>query len=94
MFQILIYYLCENWNPVSPQKVTPSFPANPSKRWGPVKPPPSHLIFFWASTPAPTAERGVAHYGTSLHAMKLYRNVLRILLGTLDIGVLFRVKIF
>ena len=40
MFQILIYYLCENCNLVSPQKVTPSFPANPSNRWGPVKPAP------------------------------------------------------
>ena len=33
------FFLCKNCNPPL-KKVTPFFPASPSKNWDPVKPPP------------------------------------------------------
>ena len=37
IFQILIYFVCKNCTPL--KKLPPSFPATPSKSWGPAKPP-------------------------------------------------------
>ena len=49
------YFLCKNCNP--PEKVTrpPYFPANPSKSWGPVKPP--LYENFVGGSASPPAER-------------------------------------
>ena len=44
-------FLCENCNPFPWKKSpTPSFPATPSKSWGPVKPPLFENL-VWGSTP-------------------------------------------
>ena len=43
------------------KKVTPSFPATPSKSWGPVKPSPLFENLVEGSTPQ---QKGAAHYGT------------------------------
>ena len=54
-------FLCENFNPRL-IKVTPSFPANPSKSRGPVKHPLYENV-VGGSTPLLPAERGEgAHY--------------------------------
>ena len=46
-------FLCENCNPCL-IKVTPSFPATPSKSWGPVKPP---FLKIWLKAQPSPAER-------------------------------------
>ena len=41
----------------------PSFPARPSKNWGPVKPPP--FLKIWLEVqPPPPSRKGGAHYDT------------------------------
>ena len=68
--QILIYYVTIARPHL--KKVTPSFPATPSKSWGPIKPP--FLKFGWRLNPSPPpAERGGggAHYVTLTDTDKL-----------------------
>ena len=58
MFQILIYFLRENWNPPPPEKSPPLLSQQPlSKSWDPIKHP-LFKKFGWRLTPPPPAERG------------------------------------